>query len=232
MRFTHASSLWAAFPDLSAAVVAVDGVTAVVDVGPQVAAWLAQARARLAEAPEGAFPEIQAWRRAFAQLGLKPTQYRCAAEALLRRVRQSGDLPSLLPLIDLCNALSAATALPIAVFDRAQIVGDLTVRFAEGTESYTDFSGALEAPPAGEVIFADAAGQAHARRWCHRQSRISALTADSRAALIVIEAQHPGGAADVAAASERLALAVQRLWGQVAVVTPLTAEEPVAEIGR
>lgn len=230
MRFTHASSLRAAFPDLSAAVLAVTGVTATVDAGPQVAAWLAQARARLADAPEGAFPEIQAWRRAFTQMGLKPTQYRCAAEALLRRVRQSGDLPCLLPLIDLCNALSAATALPIAVFDRAQIIGDLTVRFAEGTESYTDFSGALETPPVGEVIFADATGQAHARRWCHRQSRISALRADSRDALIVIEAQHPGGAADVAWAAAQLGSVLQRLWGQTAVVLPLTTEEPVALI--
>jgi DNA/RNA-binding domain of Phe-tRNA-synthetase-like protein len=37
-------------------------------------------------------------------MGLKPTQYRCAPEALLRRLRKEGTLPPLHPLVDLCNA--------------------------------------------------------------------------------------------------------------------------------
>lgn len=68
--------------------------------------------------PESEFGQIQAWRRAFSQMGLKPTQYRCAAEALLRRLRKEHSLPRLHPLVDLCNAASAAYAIPVAVFDR------------------------------------------------------------------------------------------------------------------
>ncbi|WP_264830499.1 phenylalanine--tRNA ligase beta subunit-related protein, partial [Klebsiella michiganensis] len=66
---------------------------------------------------EGELPEIQAWRRAFSKMGLKPTQYRCASEQLLRRFRQDRALPEIHPLIDLCNAISMAFAIPIAVFD-------------------------------------------------------------------------------------------------------------------
>jgi DNA/RNA-binding domain of Phe-tRNA-synthetase-like protein len=48
-------------------------------------------------------------------MGLKPTQYRCAAESLLRRYRKERFLPRIHPLVDLCNAISLAFAIPVAV---------------------------------------------------------------------------------------------------------------------
>jgi DNA/RNA-binding domain of Phe-tRNA-synthetase-like protein len=69
------------------------------------------AEARLANTLEGELPEIQAWRRVFSRMGLKPTQYRCASEALLRRFRKERSLPLIHPLIDLCNAVSIALSL-------------------------------------------------------------------------------------------------------------------------
>jgi DNA/RNA-binding domain of Phe-tRNA-synthetase-like protein len=134
-----------------------------------------RATARLAGRPESQFPEIAAWRRAFSQMGLRPTQYRCASEALLRRFRKDGSLPSIHPLVDVCNAVSLAYAIPIAVFDLDQVTGNLTVRHATGTETYATFAGDTETPEAGEVIFADDAGHAHARRWTNRQSGRSAI---------------------------------------------------------
>src|SRR5207237_5536508 len=57
------------------------------------------ARERLSAAgTESELPEIQAWRRTFSALGLKPTQYRCASESLLRRFRKEGSLPAIHPL--------------------------------------------------------------------------------------------------------------------------------------
>lgn len=102
---------------------------------------------------------MQAWRRGFSRMGLKPTQYRCAAESLLRRYRKEGSLPQLHPLVDLCNAASLAFAIPVAAFDVAHISGNLEVRRATGDETYLTFSGQTEHPGAGEVIFADDAGQ-------------------------------------------------------------------------
>ncbi|WP_247748372.1 B3/4 domain-containing protein [Ruegeria sp. R13_0] len=149
---------------------------------------------RLEFESEGAFVEIQAWRRAYAKMGLKPTQYRCAAEALLRRLRKSGDLPKLHPLIDLCNAVSVAFAVPVAVFDMDRISGDLCVRPADGDETYLAFSGQSETPDPGEVIFADYGGHAHARRWANRQSLSSAVSPKTTRALIVAVAQHEDAA--------------------------------------
>ncbi|MEZ4624326.1 MAG: phenylalanine--tRNA ligase beta subunit-related protein [Thermomicrobiales bacterium] len=89
--------------------------------------YFATAAARLDGKMESDLPEIQAWRRTFSKMGLKPTQYRCAAESLLRRYRKDGELPSIHPIIDLCNAVSLSFALPIAVFDLEHIDGGIEV---------------------------------------------------------------------------------------------------------
>ena len=68
-------------------------------------------------------------------MGLKPTQYRCAAESLLRRFRTQGSsLPRLHPLVDLGNAVSLAFAVPVAVLDAEQVAWPLEVRYASGHE--------------------------------------------------------------------------------------------------
>src|SRR6185503_8291101 len=145
------------------------------DVAALLPPWHARARERLAAgpeselAPESQLPEISAWRRAYAQMGLKPTQYRSAAEALLRRFRREGDLPRVHPLVDVCNALSLAFALPVAVFDLAGVAGHLEVRPAEGGEEHVGFGGEVEHAEPGEVIFADADRHARARRRARRR---------------------------------------------------------------
>ena len=195
MHFQHSAQLWRDFPALVPGVLYADGITT----SPAATGrYAAIAKTRLATvATEGELPEIQAWRRAFAQLGLKPTQYRCASESLLRRFRKEGSLPALHPLVDLCNAISMAYAIPVAVLDAAQITGSLEVRYATGDEEYLTFAGDTEHPAPGEVIFADQAGQAHARRWTNRQSGRSAVRATTSTALIVAEALHAFAPQDV-----------------------------------
>jgi DNA/RNA-binding domain of Phe-tRNA-synthetase-like protein len=138
-------------------------------------------------------------------MGLKPTQYRCASEALLRRLRKEKTLPRLNALVDLCNAVSAAHAVPVAAFDLDRISGDLTVRPAAGDEAYLTFAGATEHPAPGEIVFADDVGSAHARRWTNRQSAASAVSPATRTALLVVEGLHEGAEVDVVAARDALA---------------------------
>src|SRR6202035_5557533 len=117
--------IWARFPQLVPGVLRLDGVDPKPDVQALLVPWHARARERLAAGPESELAEVSAWRRAYAQMGLKPTQYRSAAEALLRRLRREGDLPRVHPLVDLGNALSLAFALPVAIFDLAGLAGAL-----------------------------------------------------------------------------------------------------------
>jgi len=232
MHFQHSAQLWRDFPALVPGVLYADGITtspaAAGDktasggqtspaasggqTSPATDRYAAIAKTRLATvAAEGELPEIQAWRRAFAQLGLKPTQYRCASESLLRRFRKEGSLPALHPLVDLCNAISMAYAIPVAVLDAAQITGPLEVRYATGDEEYLTFAGDIEHPAPGEVIFADQAGQAHARRWTNRQSGRSAVRATTSTALIVAEALHDSAPRDVPDLIATLAAELQTL---------------------
>lgn len=208
MNFQHHHQIWQDFPGLCAGALVTSHRLAGDRVEELIDRYLAVARARLAAGPEGRFPEIQAWRRAFAALGVKPTQYRCASESLLRRLRRDGGLPHVHPLVDVCNAISVAYALPVAALDVARIDGDLEVRYATGQENYLTFGGEKEHPAPGEVTFADDAGNAHARRWTNRQSGLSAVSAGTTTALIVTEALHETAAADVRAATAALAEAL------------------------
>ena len=158
-------------------------------------------------------------------MGLKPTQYRCASESLLRRFRKEGAC-RLHPLVDLCNAVSLAFAIPVAVFDVSRITGHLEVRYATGDEEYLTFSGDTEHPAPREVIFADEAGQAHARRWTNRQSGRSAVRADHQPALIVAEALHDSAPADVPDLMAALAAELQALWTIEPQTAILTAAAP------
>lgn len=218
--------MWQEFPQLVPGLLVVDGIHPQVDVEAQIRLWYQRARERLSQGPESQLPEIAAWRRAYTQMGLKPTKYRSAAEALLRRFKREDDLPRLHPLVDLCNALSLAFAMPVAVFDVAHVDSYIEVRHAAGTEQYLAFSGEIENPAPEEVIFADAAGQVHARRWTFRQSRRSTITPETRKALIVNEGLHESAGTDVRALIDALAEATTALWSVPLQQAILTAESP------
>lgn len=231
MHFSHAPGIWSRFPELVPGVLLATGLHDRATVAPQVQALQATAQERLESVvSETELPEIQAWRRVFQRMGLKPTQYRCASESLLRRFRKEGALPPLHPLIDLCNAASLAFAIPVAVFDLAQVALPLQVREADGTERYLSFGGETEHPEPGEVIFADAQGNAHARRWTHRQSGLSAVRADTATVLIVAEAMHAGAREDVERLLVTLSQALAEGWGSAAQTAVLMPDRPQFEL--
>ncbi len=219
MYFQHSRDIWRDFPELVPGVLYASGISADVSVASQVARYGAIARSRLATTFESTLPEIQAWRRTFSRMGLKPTQYRCASESLLRRFEKEGSLPQIHPLIDLGNAVSLAFAIPVAVFDVSKIAECLEVRYATGDETYLTFSGEEEHPEAREVIFADAAGRAHARRWTNRQSAHSAVRDGTNAVFIVAEAMHASAAADVRSLASAMVDDLSAVWS----VSPQTA---------
>ena len=81
-RFTHDPLLRARFPRLHVATLVVTDIDKIDLAALHPAPLEAVADARLSGATESELPEIRAWRAAFTEMGLKPTQYRCAAEAM------------------------------------------------------------------------------------------------------------------------------------------------------
>ena len=219
MYFRHAAEIWKDYPSLVASVLLADGTATNCSSASRIARFNAVAESRLAACPEGELPEIKAWRHVFSRMGLKPTQYRCASESLLRRYRKEKCLPQIHPVIDLCNSVSMAFAIPIAVFDVSKVDGHLEVRYAAGPETYLTFSGEIENPEPGEVIFADATARAHARRWSNRQSAFSAVGNDSAGLLIVAEAFHGSAQPDI----EKLAATLAEELEGIGCLVPKTA---------
>lgn len=232
MQFSHHPDIWSRFPELAAGTLYAEGIHTGVSVDAQVEAFNARARERLAQVEsESELPEINAWRRVFSRMGLKPTQYRCASESLLRRFKKEGELPRLHPLVDLCNSASLAFAIPVAALDAGQVAWPLQVRLAAGTEDYQSFGGELEHPEPGEVSFVDAQGRAHARRWTHRQSGLSAVRESTGRVLIVMEAVHPTARRDVDALTAALGDAISTIWGVAVERGALSAGNPQFRYG-
>jgi DNA/RNA-binding domain of Phe-tRNA-synthetase-like protein len=171
---------------------------------------------KIGATPLSELETLAGWRSAFRIFGVDPTQYRSAAEALLRRLTKKGDIPSINAIVDCCNLVSIRYALPVAAFDLRQVSGAVTVQFASGEERFTPLGEAApEHPEPGEVIFMDEAGLVVARRWCWRQSAESAAQESTQAALFTIEAQHPAGKALVEQALDDLqALLAQTVGGE------------------
>ena len=155
------------------------------------AAEQAVVRSRIGATPLSELPALAAWRRVFRGFGVDPTQYRSAAEALLRRLTKQGEIPSIGTLVDVANLVSIRHALPVAIFDTRSIRGGIEVRFALGDERWADLgSSTTERSEPGEVIFVDATDVVVARRWCWRQSAQSAASDATTEILVTVEGHH------------------------------------------
>ncbi len=101
------------------------------------------------------------------------------------------------------------------------------MRHATGDETYETFSGEIEHPEPGEVIFADAENRVHARRWTNRQSGLSAVRDDTSSVLIVSEALHDTAEDDMRRLLTALWQGIGTTWGEAGTGEILTANTPV-----
>lgn len=128
--FRYDAAILERFPGTVGGVIHATGVTNGATPAPLADAFASEqavVRGRIGETPLSEIASLSAWRRVFRGFGVDPTQYRSAAEALLRRLTKQGELPSIGTLVDLANLVSIRHALPVAVFDLAAIDGGLTV---------------------------------------------------------------------------------------------------------
>ncbi|RCH65325.1 hypothetical protein DT019_28000 [Streptomyces sp. SDr-06] len=186
-----------------------------------VAQWLTAAEdalheAGLSKADVSALPPIAAWRDAYRTVDVNPNKFPCAAESVLRRVAKGDRLPRINALVDLCNAVSLDSRLPVASCDVGDIQGELEVRLAHGNEVFAPLGApdATENPDPGEVVYADGRGRAHSRRWNWRQGDVVRTDVGRRRLLLTVESAHEGGRAVVEEALDRLVSALTELGAE------------------
>lgn len=221
MRFGYDRALLERCPELVAGVVWVRGLVnrAEVDaIDDLLTAAEGVTRERFPATPDIAkSPTIAAWRQVYSRLGVKPNRYPCAAESLIRRVVEAGQVPRLSGLVDLCNAASLRAGIPVAPFDLSRFQGDCIVRFARGDEYFSPINAREPEPvPAGEVVYADGAPDVLSRRWNWRQSDRGKITLAATDVVITTEAVHAAAREAVAGVIEMLAGGIQEfLAGEV-----------------
>lgn len=208
MRIAYDAGLLAQFPTTRGGILVADSAANGPTLPALAAAYAAEQGAVLDRVRNLGFaeiPSLAAWRRAYRGFGAEPTKYRCAAEALIRRLKKKGDIPGLNALVDLGNLVSIRYAMPVAVFDVRDLTGTLTIRLAKGDERFTELgSEAIKHPEPGEVIFVDDSGLIFARRWCWRQSAQSAARQDTRRIVVTLEGHHDGAEDEIRAGLDDL----------------------------
>src|SRR5258706_1145804 len=228
--FRYHTDILARYPGIAGGVILARGMTNGPTPKDLQAAFQAEQQAtlqRIGTTPLSQIESLAAWRSAFRRFEVDPTQYRSAAEALLRRLTQKGDIPSINLLVDLGNLVSIRYALPVAVFDTRALQGAVTVHFADGSERYTTLGeDEVDHPEPGEVVFSDETGLVIARRWCWRQSDQSAAQEDTTEAIITVEAPHADGRRDIEAALSDLLELLKLYAGGSCTVGILDATNP------
>lgn len=101
-------------------------------------------------------PTFRAYRNFFWKIGIDPTKIRPAAEALTRRILAGKKLPCINTLVDVYNLASISSRIALATFDKARIVGEIFMRFAEEGEQILGIG--MKKPfnlKGGEIVIAD-----------------------------------------------------------------------------
>jgi lysyl-tRNA synthetase class 2 len=185
-------------------------------------------KAQFASVPLSSHPHISSWRAAYSRFGVKPTQYRCAVEALLRHVVKGGTVPHINKVVDLCNYVSMKHVLPVAAYDLDHISGPVEVRFSEGDEPFLPlYATEIEYPQPGEVVYTDEEG-ALSRRWAWRQADRAKTTPQTTSALLTTEGVNEIPAAVIAAAVEELVSLVREYCGGEVSWSTLDRDHPWA----
>jgi DNA/RNA-binding domain of Phe-tRNA-synthetase-like protein len=179
-----ADEIWREFPDYRALSVTVRGFRPSSQVfsdgnSPAPAGWIDS--------------HIEAWRMAFRKFGANPKKTPSSVEALYKRLRKNGTLPSIDSVVDLYNALSIRFGAPFGGEDAARYTGSPHLGLADGGEEFDtarDGVAVIDHPEPREVIWRDEQGVT-CRRWNWRQCRRTALTGTSDELWFIIDRLAP-----------------------------------------
>ncbi|MFH0516162.1 B3/4 domain-containing protein [Streptomyces sp. M41] len=152
------------------------------------AALEAEVREGRRQLPTEDEPAIAAWHDLLRSFKTNPRRARPSIDALSRRLRKSGRLPRVTPLVDTCNLVSLTYMLPTGGFDLAAFHTGIELRHARPDDVYVPLGepDKTEAPSEGEVIYADGS-QVMTRHWNHRDSDVTKVHEATRDAVLLLE---------------------------------------------
>ncbi|MFI0960894.1 B3/4 domain-containing protein [Streptomyces sp. NPDC021080] len=192
--FRISSAVADAFPDTLIAVVTATGLRGH-EPWPATTATLEDLEQRLADGTwrpaDETDPRIEAWHTAYRAFGTNPRRIRPSVDALGRRLAKKGTLPRINPAVDSYNAVSVRHGLPAGAFDLDRVTGDVEIRHADGSETFTPLGepDTVENPGPGEIIYIDTT-DVLTRHWNHRDAHRTRVTGDSTHVAFLLETLH------------------------------------------
>jgi lysyl-tRNA synthetase, class I len=131
--------------------------------------------------------EIKTWRTAYASFGAKPKKYKSSIEALLRRILDGENLPSINNLVNIYNLISIKYKLPLGADDLSLVSSDVSLTFANGEEKFKAInSDEVKSPVKGEIVY-KMNNDILCRRWNWRESDLTKITEKTNKAIIYVE---------------------------------------------
>jgi DNA/RNA-binding domain of Phe-tRNA-synthetase-like protein len=144
-------------------------------------------------------PRILATRAGYKALGKDPARYRGSAEALLRRILSGKNFPQVNTVVDIINLVSVESRLPIGLYDRANVKGDVVFRAGRAGETYKGI-GKYDLNLEGLPVFCDETGP-HGSPTSDSERTMVTLATEQVAAIVVSF----GGADGLEQACQRMA---------------------------
>jgi DNA/RNA-binding domain of Phe-tRNA-synthetase-like protein len=184
------------FPNFRVAAIVADGLKVTPTRSLALDAWIGEQETECRKRHTGlelsAIPGVAAWRSAYKGFGIKKTSYRSSVERLIKRVLAGDSLPTINSFVDIYNAVSLTHGFCIGADDLDKIAPPVAFRFSRPGDSFLDMGAEADADPndppkEGEVVLAD---DRHVlcRRWNWRQDMRSAITPETKRALITVQA--------------------------------------------
>ena len=127
---------------------------------------------------------IVAYRRFLWSLKIDPTKVRPSSEALLRRIINGREIPSINNVVDAGNLASIRTLVSIGLYDLDRVKTPLMLKLSEGGEVFDPIGGKTQVLRPGLPIMVDVDGRV-IHVYPHRDSKIAMIRDDTRRVLVV-----------------------------------------------
>lgn len=186
-------TFWKIFPEASIAVLSVAGLreedlsqVQADEIRELLVSANEEAKKYVPHEPVSANEIVQVWRNAYQKFPTKKGA-RCSLESLLKRVLHGTPVGSIVPSVDITNAVSLRYAFPIGVENIDAFDGDLHLGVMKGGEAFLPIGEDRDDPPlAGEIAYYDRSGVV-CRCWNWRDGQRTQMKDGTRNAFIAME---------------------------------------------
>ncbi|MDJ0274308.1 MAG: phenylalanine--tRNA ligase beta subunit-related protein [Nitrososphaerota archaeon] len=129
-------------------------------------------------------PVFRAYRDFYWRIGIDPTKTRPSSEALVRRILLGKGLPSINPLVDVCNLVSALTGVTFSAFDLDRVSGNVRLTWSRHGERFLGIGTGEVELTGREVVLRDVLGPISI--YPYRDSERTKTTPETRNVLLVL----------------------------------------------